>query len=95
MPNDCKHDAGAFAPVINRDRCEGKDECARVCPYNVFEVRKLSDDERRALGFVSRFKALVHGNRQAFAINANDCHACGLCVVACPEQAIQLVRVTI
>jgi 4Fe-4S ferredoxin len=92
---DCKHDAGVFAPVINRDRCEGKEDCVRVCPYDVFEVRKLGDDDRRALSMRSRFKAWIHGNRQAFAVNADQCHACGLCVAACPERAIKLERVAI
>jgi 4Fe-4S ferredoxin len=45
------------------------------------------------LPLVSRLKALVHGNRQAFAARANECHACGLCVSVCPEHAIKLVRV--
>jgi 4Fe-4S ferredoxin len=92
---DCKHDAGVFAPVINRDRCEGKEDCVRVCPYDVFEVRKLGDDDRKSLRMKSRFKAWVHGNRQAFAVNADQCHACGLCVAACPEKAIKLERVAI
>jgi NAD-dependent dihydropyrimidine dehydrogenase PreA subunit len=92
---DCKHDAGAFAPVINRERCEGKEDCVRVCPYDVFEIRKLSDDDRRRLSMKSRFKMWFHRNRQAFAVNANQCHACGLCVAACPEQAIRLERLTI
>jgi len=90
---NCKQAAGAFAPVINRDRCEAKEDCVRVCPYNVFEVRRLSDEDRNALGWMSRIKAWVHGNRQAFAVNAAECHACGLCVAACPEHAIKLERV--
>jgi NAD-dependent dihydropyrimidine dehydrogenase PreA subunit len=35
---------------------------------------------------------LFHGGRQAFAERAEQCSACGLCVQACPEQAITLVR---
>jgi len=62
----------------------------RVCPYHVFEVRRLTDAERRELGWFARAKLLVHGGRQAFALRAEDCHACGLCVKACPEKAIRL-----
>ena len=89
----CKQEPGVFAPVINRNRCEGKEDCVQVCPYDVFEMGKLSLEDRAALPFVSRVKALIHRNRQAFAVNARDCHACGLCVAACPEHAIKLERV--
>ncbi|HUA35364.1 MAG TPA: ferredoxin family protein [Candidatus Binataceae bacterium] len=88
----CKQEAGVFAPVVNRSRCEGKEDCVRVCPYDVFEMGILSNQQRRALSFGARVKAWAHGNRQAFAVRASECHACGLCVAACPEHAIKLER---
>jgi NAD-dependent dihydropyrimidine dehydrogenase PreA subunit len=90
---DCKHSAGVVAPRIDRTRCEGKEDCKAVCPYDVFDIRVLSREERRALPFLARMKAAVHGNRQAFAVRADACHACGRCVAACPEHAIRLVRI--
>jgi 4Fe-4S ferredoxin len=90
---ECKQAAGAFAPVIDRTRCEGKEDCVEACPYDVFEMGKLGDNDKRALPLVARVKAWVHGNRQAFAVRADECHACGLCVKACPEHAIKLMRV--
>ena len=78
-------------PVIDRGRCEAKADCVRVCPFHVFEVRKLTAEERRDVPFIGKLKLLVHGGQQAFAVRAADCHACGLCVTACPEKAIQLV----
>jgi len=90
---DCKHDAGLFAPVIDRNRCEAKEDCLRVCPYDVFEIAMLSSEDRRSLSLVGRLKAWAHGGRQAFAVRANACHGCGLCVEACPEGAIHLARI--
>jgi 4Fe-4S ferredoxin len=90
---ECKQEAGLFAPVIDRTRCEAKEDCVAACPYHVFEVRPLADDDKRALPLMSRLKAWVHGNRQAFAVRAEECHACGLCVAVCPEHAIKLMRV--
>lgn len=89
---DCS-DPGTLAPVIDRDRCEGKADCVRVCPYHVFELQTLSAADKAALSLVGRLKAWAHGNRQAFAVHADACHACGLCVAACPERAIRLARV--
>jgi NAD-dependent dihydropyrimidine dehydrogenase PreA subunit len=39
-----------------------------------------------------RIKSFVHGHKKAFVIAPEQCHACGLCVKACPEKAIKLVR---
>lgn len=90
---DCK-DPDVLHPVIDRARCEAKADCVRVCPYDVFEVRALGPADKVGLGAFARFKAFVHGNKQAF-VDPARCHACGLCVKACPEDAIRLVRTTI
>lgn len=88
----CKHEPGKFAPVINRNRCEGKKDCAAVCPYQVFTIGTLLPDDRRSLTLLGKVKGFAHGWQQAFATHADACHACGLCVAACPEQAITLAR---
>ncbi|HUJ61613.1 MAG TPA: ferredoxin family protein [Kofleriaceae bacterium] len=79
--------------MIDRTKCEGKEDCVRVCPYGVFELRSLSAADKAALSPVARLKAWVHGNRQAFAVRLEACKACGLCVTACPERAIKLARI--
>jgi 4Fe-4S ferredoxin len=90
---DCKQRQGQFAPHIDRNRCEGKEDCVRVCPYEVFEIAVVPQAERAKLSLKGRLKAFAHGYQQAFAVRAEACHACGLCVKACPERAITLVRV--
>ena len=77
-------------PVIDPKRCEAKADCVAVCPYDVFDICALTADEWASLPFFSRLKVRVHGGKQAFAVRADACHACGLCVKACPERAITL-----
>lgn len=89
---DCKHEAGEVMPVIDRNRCEGKEDCVRVCPYEVFRIGVLPPAERAALSLKGRVKGFFHNYRQAFAVDADQCHGCGLCVQKCPEHAIRLQR---
>ena len=39
MTEECRGEPGKVAPVVDRNRCEGKEDCVRVCPYDVFEIR--------------------------------------------------------
>ena len=92
IESSCNQPPGAFAPVIDRNRCEGKGECVKVCPKNVFELGVLPKPERGGLSFMGKVKGLAHGWKQAFLPNVRACEACGLCVSSCPEDAITLTR---
>src|SRR5579863_10601747 len=84
----CLAPAGTWVPLIDRTKCEGKKECVEVCPYNVFELGTLTEPEFDAMLLVGKLKAIRHGHRTARTPRASECRACGLCVVACPEDAI-------
>ena len=87
----CSGTSGRVIPVIDRNRCEAKADCVRVCPYGVFSIQKLTTEDRANLSLRGRLKAFFHGAKQAYTPKADQCHACGLCVSACPEGAITLL----
>lgn len=87
----CSAPPGTFAPVVDHGRCEGKRDCIDVCPNDVFEVRRIDRGDYEDLGRMARLEVRAHGMLTAYTPNADDCRACGLCVVACPEKAIVLV----
>jgi 4Fe-4S ferredoxin len=92
-PNACKQDAGKFQPVIDRNLCEGKAECVRICPVDVFALGILPQNQRSDLSLKGRVKGFIHGWKQALLANPNACEACGLCLKACPENAIRLIKI--
>jgi 4Fe-4S ferredoxin len=47
------------------------------------------------LSLFGKARSVAHRRQTAYTPRADACHACGLCVVACPEAAITLVRRTI
>jgi NAD-dependent dihydropyrimidine dehydrogenase PreA subunit len=82
----------SYTIVVDRDRCEGKGTCVEVCPYHVFEVRRIDDADFAALSFLGRLKSRAHRRQSAYTPRIDACHACGKCVVACPEDALSLVK---
>jgi 4Fe-4S ferredoxin len=90
---ECKHPAGTIIPVVNFSSCEAKGPCVEVCPYDVFELKDITKADYKTLSFLGKIKILVHGKQKAYATNADKCMGCGLCVSACPEKAISLVKV--
>jgi NAD-dependent dihydropyrimidine dehydrogenase PreA subunit len=89
---NCLAARGRYVPMIDRNRCEGKAACVRVCPHDVFEVRTIDGEDYDALSPLGRLRNLLHGRKSVYTPNAGQCQACGLCVVACPEKAISLLR---
>ena|SRR5579871_1744091 len=90
----CNAPAGTWKPVVDHGLCEAKHDCVDVCPNDVFEVRRIDDADFAALGFLEKLKSRAHKRLTAYTPRADACHACGLCVAACPEHAITLTPPT-
>jgi NAD-dependent dihydropyrimidine dehydrogenase PreA subunit len=86
----CRAEPARFVPLVDLTRCEGKRDCTEVCPYDVFEVTRITDTDFAALSVMGKLRSIAHKRQAAYARRPQDCHACGLCVVACPEGAITL-----
>jgi NAD-dependent dihydropyrimidine dehydrogenase PreA subunit len=93
--SECRAAPGEFVPVVDRAKCEGKADCVEVCPFDVFEVRRMADADFAKLGVFAKLKSVAHARKTAYTPRASACQACGKCVAACPEKAIKLVRVAV
>ena len=89
---DCRAEPERYTIVVNRNKCEGKHDCVDVCPYGVFEVRAIADADYAKLSLIGKLKSRAHGRKSAYTPNVDACRACGMCIVACPEKALQLMR---
>jgi NAD-dependent dihydropyrimidine dehydrogenase PreA subunit len=89
---ECKQPPGVIKPVVDFNRCEGKGDCVRVCPEQVFTMARIEDQDYRKLRLGSRLKLRIHGMQVAYTPKVDACRSCGLCVSACPEDAIRLQR---
>jgi len=90
-PSQCQPEAGTVLSIIDRNRCDGKQDCVAVCPFDVFAMQRITVLDLAMLPVVPRKAHKLIGKWQAFTIRGEACHACNLCVVACPEDAIRLV----
>jgi len=91
--DNCKEEAGQLIPVIDFNKCEAKGPCIEVCPYDVFEMKSISNEDFKQLSFIGKLKTKVHGKDKAYVAKSDSCHACGLCITACPEKAIKLKKI--
>jgi NAD-dependent dihydropyrimidine dehydrogenase PreA subunit len=92
---ECRGEPGELVPTIDRSKCEGKADCVEVCPFHVFEVRRMDDADFARLGVLAKLKSLAHGRKTAYTPLSSACEACGKCVEACPEKAIKLGRAAV
>jgi ferredoxin len=54
-------------------------------------VRRIDGADFARLSLLGKLKSVAHGRKSAYTPAIDACRACGLCVVACPEDAIALV----
>ena len=87
-----KAQPGVVKPLVDFSRCEAKGPCVEVCPYDVFEIRKIDALNYADLSFFKKIKNKIHGSKVAYTPRADLCRACGLCIKACPEDAIRLFK---
>lgn len=89
--SNCDEEGGKLMPLVNFNNCGAKEDCVVVCPYNVFEMRPITVEDKAKLNLKGKIKTFFNKNK-AYLTDPTLCHACGICVQACPERAIKLTK---
>ena len=66
-------------PVADHSRYEAKRDASAVCPYDVFEVRRMDDDDFTALGLLGKVRTTAHRRMTAYAVRADQWRVRPLC----------------
>lgn len=91
LNNKCADTSGKLMPKVNFNNCGAKEDCVAICPYEVFEMRPITDEDKANLNLKGKIKTFFF-KEKAYLTDPSLCHACGLCVPACPENAIKLTK---
>ena len=77
--------SGEYYIIIDTDKCDGCEECVRICPKRVFEVA-LDDYDKVVARVKEDVTKSIHyiclGYYRKCASEENNCH------IACPQDAI-------
>ena len=82
----------SFIPEIDLNKCESDGICVKSCLFKVFEMNLISDRQFSKLSLIGKIKTLFHGRNKAIVIYPYQCTGCGVCIIACPEKAIKLIK---
>lgn len=91
MASHCDGNVGKLKPIVDFNSCGAKADCVDVCPYDVFVMRPITDEDAKGLNLKGKLKTFFFKDK-AYVVNPDLCHTCGLCVRTCPEKAIKLIR---
>lgn len=91
LKSNCDNAGGKLMPIVNFNSCGAKADCVAVCPYDVFEMRPITIEDKAKLNLKGKIKTFFF-KEKAYLTDPSLCHDCGLCVQACPERAIKLTK---
>ena len=86
-----KSKSTADGPVsVNHNACDGCGSCVEVCPMGVFEMIRISEEERKNLSFPGKLKVRIKGTTKSSVAYPEACITCGKCATMCHERAIKV-----
>jgi pyruvate-ferredoxin/flavodoxin oxidoreductase len=91
-----KRGVAVSVPTWNQDKCIQCNQCAYVCPHATIRPFALTEDEAKAAPASAKIVDVKAGKGKGvykftMAVSPLDCMGCGVCVGACPADALTMV----
>ena len=84
---NCDEVGGKLMPLVNFNNCGAKEDCVAVCPYDVFEMRPITVEDKARLNFKGRVKTFFF-KEKAYLTDPALCRA----VLGCACKPVQNLR---
>ncbi len=90
-----KRGVAVMVPEWNAEKCIQCNSCAYVCPHACIRPFALTDEEAAAAPEATKLVAAkgpkAKGLQYTMAVSPLDCMGCGVCIGACPADALTMV----
>ena len=90
-----KRGVAVMVPTWDAEKCIQCNSCAYVCPHACIRPFALTDEEAaaapEAIKLVAAKGPKAKGLQYTMAISPLDCMGCGVCIGACPVDALSMV----
>ena len=91
-----KRGVAVMVPHWDESKCIQCNQCSFVCPHATIRPFVLDDDEAAAAPAETRMLDAMgpkaKGKKFTIAVSPLDCMGCGVCVGACPKDALTMVE---
>ncbi len=71
LKSNCDEEGGKLMPLVNFNSCGAKEDCVAVCPYDVFEIRPITIEDKAKLNMKGKIKTFFFKEHALLLTQAN------------------------
>ena len=68
LDSHCDEVSGKLMPIVNFNSCAAKRDCVEVCPFDVFEMRPITKEDKAQLSLKGKIKTFFLATKPTLII---------------------------